>query len=235
MAAGSLLQQGVGAGAVEALVISTLLYMVPSNYSEALRDDVVRGGRPVVPPLPEHIEQHLAEPIGLFEDLAACTSLSPRSIQVGFREDLHTTPTAYIRDQRLARAPHPAVGPARRRGDGHRGRPTLGVRPPREVLRALPQHVRRAALADPAGRWSTTMHELSLCQSMVGIVERARDGRPVRMGPGADQELRQVVPETLEYCWGIVTRDSALDTGRCSRSSGACPLDWPRLRGPRPR
>lgn len=102
MAAGSLLQQGVGAGAVEALVISTLLYMQRSNYSEALRDDVVRGGRPVVRRCLDYIEQHLAEPIGL-DDLAAYTSLSPRSIQVGFREDLHTTPTAYIRDQRLDR------------------------------------------------------------------------------------------------------------------------------------
>lgn len=102
MAAGSLLHQGVGAGAVEALVISTLLYMQPSTYTEALRDDVVRGGRPVVRRCLEYIEQHLAEPIGL-DDLAAHTTLSRRSIQVGFREDLGTTPTAYIRDRRLDR------------------------------------------------------------------------------------------------------------------------------------
>lgn len=54
------------------------------------------------------------------------------------------------------------------------------------------------------------MHELSLCQSMVGIVERARDGRPVRTVRVRIGELRQVVPETLEYCWGIVTDGSTL-------------------------
>jgi hydrogenase nickel incorporation protein HypA/HybF len=54
------------------------------------------------------------------------------------------------------------------------------------------------------------MHELSLCRSIVHIVDRARGDRPVvavhvRLG-----QLRQVVPETLVYCWGLVTQASDL-------------------------
>ena len=54
------------------------------------------------------------------------------------------------------------------------------------------------------------MHELSLCQSIYGITDRAREGRPVvtvRLRVGA---LRQVVPETLKYCWGVVTDTTPL-------------------------
>jgi len=54
------------------------------------------------------------------------------------------------------------------------------------------------------------VHELSLCQSIYGITDRARDGRPVvtiHLRVGA---LRQVVPETLTYCWGVVTDTTPL-------------------------
>ena len=54
------------------------------------------------------------------------------------------------------------------------------------------------------------MHELSLCQSIYGITDRAREGRPVvtvRLRVGA---LRQVVPDTLSYCWGVVTDTTPL-------------------------
>ncbi len=54
------------------------------------------------------------------------------------------------------------------------------------------------------------MHELSLCQSIVTIVDRARDGRPVRTVRLRIGELRQVVPETLQYCWAVVTDGSPL-------------------------
>ena len=55
------------------------------------------------------------------------------------------------------------------------------------------------------------MHELSLCQSIYGIADRARDRRPVvtvHLRVGA---LRQVVPETLTYCWGVVTDTTPLE------------------------
>lgn len=100
MATGSLVQQGVGAAALEDLIVSTLLYIQPSNYSDALRDIPRRSGRAAVRRSVEYIEEHLAEPISL-GDLADYSGMSARSIQVGFREDLGTTPVTYIRERRL--------------------------------------------------------------------------------------------------------------------------------------
>lgn len=48
------------------------------------------------------------------------------------------------------------------------------------------------------------MHELSLCQAIAGVVKPHAAGRRVdvvRLQVGA---LRQVVPETLSFCWTIV-------------------------------
>lgn len=52
------------------------------------------------------------------------------------------------------------------------------------------------------------MHELSLCRSIATIAERAAAGRSivaVKLDVGA---LRQVVPQTLVYCWDIVSESS---------------------------
>ena len=54
------------------------------------------------------------------------------------------------------------------------------------------------------------MHELSLCRSIAGIVDRARDDRGVDVVHLQVGHLRQVVPETLEFCWGLVTTDGPL-------------------------
>ena len=48
------------------------------------------------------------------------------------------------------------------------------------------------------------MHELSLCQAIAGVVRPHAAGKRVdvvRVQVGA---LRQVVPETLMFCWGLV-------------------------------
>ncbi|WP_168929675.1 AraC family transcriptional regulator [Nocardioides sp. GY 10127] len=95
----SLVRQGVGAGALEELLISSLLYVHHSNYTEALRSPGTSGRRAVRKAV-EYIERHLAEQIRL-EDLAEHAQMSTRSIQAGFKEDLGTTPVAYIRDRRL--------------------------------------------------------------------------------------------------------------------------------------
>ncbi|MFN8195216.1 MAG: AraC family transcriptional regulator [Nocardioidaceae bacterium] len=101
MSPASLIQRGVGAGALEELIISTLLYVQHSNYSERLTTPARRSsGRVAVLRSIDYIEQHLAEPITL-DDLAAFVRMSPRSIQAGFREDLDTTPMAFIRGRRL--------------------------------------------------------------------------------------------------------------------------------------
>ena len=101
----SLIQRGLGAEAMEELIISTLLYIQPSNYIDRLRNPQVRSGRPAVRRSLEYIEEHLAETITM-EDLARHACVSIRSIQAGFREDLGTTPVAYIRDRRLDKVRH---------------------------------------------------------------------------------------------------------------------------------
>jgi hydrogenase nickel incorporation protein HypA/HybF len=55
------------------------------------------------------------------------------------------------------------------------------------------------------------MHELSLCRSIYGIVERSAAGRKVDVIHLQVGRLRQVVPDTLTYCWGLVTSATALD------------------------
>jgi hydrogenase nickel incorporation protein HypA/HybF len=55
------------------------------------------------------------------------------------------------------------------------------------------------------------MHELSLCRSIHGIADRARDGRRVRAVNLQVGQLRQVVPETLTYCWRLVCADGPLE------------------------
>lgn len=48
------------------------------------------------------------------------------------------------------------------------------------------------------------MHELSLCRAIAGVVKSHASGRrvaAVRVRVGA---LRQVVPDSLTFCWGLV-------------------------------
>lgn len=58
------------------------------------------------------------------------------------------------------------------------------------------------------------MHELSLCQSIYAIVERASEGRQVIAVELAIGQLRQVVPDTLVHCWRLVTEETALAGSR---------------------
>jgi hydrogenase nickel incorporation protein HypA/HybF len=54
------------------------------------------------------------------------------------------------------------------------------------------------------------MHELSLCDSIYEIVERTAAGRPVAMIHLQVGKLRQIVPDTLSYCWTIVSDQTDL-------------------------
>lgn len=54
------------------------------------------------------------------------------------------------------------------------------------------------------------MHELSICSSMVGIVRKHAAGRPVRAVHVRIGAMRQIVPDTLSYCWSLVTESSEL-------------------------
>lgn len=54
------------------------------------------------------------------------------------------------------------------------------------------------------------MHELSLCRSIYGIVDKARDDRTVTAIHLQVGQLRQVVPDTLTYCWSMITETTPL-------------------------
>jgi hydrogenase nickel incorporation protein HypA/HybF len=55
------------------------------------------------------------------------------------------------------------------------------------------------------------MHELALCGSIAEIVRRHASGRRVETVRLRVGQLRQVVPDTLEYCWTMVTAQTPLD------------------------
>lgn len=58
------------------------------------------------------------------------------------------------------------------------------------------------------------MHELSICGSIAEIVTRRASGRPVDTIHVRVGQLRQVVPDTLVYCWNIACADTPLDGSR---------------------
>ncbi|GAY09688.1 hydrogenase maturation nickel metallochaperone HypA [Pseudonocardia sp. N23] len=56
------------------------------------------------------------------------------------------------------------------------------------------------------------MHELSICRAITKLVECHADGSTVRIVRLRVGELRQIVPDTLAYCWGLVTEGSDLES-----------------------
>lgn len=55
------------------------------------------------------------------------------------------------------------------------------------------------------------MHELAICGSIADIVTRRAETRRVERIHVRIGQLRQVVPDTLTYCWNLVCTDSQLD------------------------
>ena len=60
------------------------------------------------------------------------------------------------------------------------------------------------------------MHELSICGSIADIVTRRAAGRAVKVINVRVGQLRQVVPDTLVYCWELVSADTPLAGSRIS-------------------
>ncbi len=54
------------------------------------------------------------------------------------------------------------------------------------------------------------MHELSLCKAIAETATQHAAGRPIEAVNLRIGHLRQVVPQTLEYCWTIATQETAL-------------------------
>jgi hydrogenase nickel incorporation protein HypA/HybF len=60
------------------------------------------------------------------------------------------------------------------------------------------------------------VHELSICGSIADIVTRRAAGRAVKVINVRAGQLRQIVPETLVYCWELVSADTSLAGSRIS-------------------
>lgn len=58
------------------------------------------------------------------------------------------------------------------------------------------------------------MHELSICGSIADIVGRHAGGRQVDVIHLRVGKLRQIVPDTLTYCWGLVSARTPLAGSR---------------------
>ena len=63
------------------------------------------------------------------------------------------------------------------------------------------------------------MHELSLCGSIANIVGKHAAGRPVSVIHIQVGQLRQVVPDTLVYCWELVSDGTPLAGSRIDVAS----------------
>ena len=70
------------------------------------------------------------------------------------------------------------------------------------------------SVAPLMGHRKADMHELSLCRSISSIVERAAQGRKVCVVELDVGALRQVVPETLAFCWGFVSQGTLWESSR---------------------
>ncbi|MDT4949900.1 MAG: hydrogenase nickel incorporation protein HypA/HybF [Pseudonocardiales bacterium] len=55
------------------------------------------------------------------------------------------------------------------------------------------------------------MHELSICGSIADIVARRAPGRRVTKIHVQIGQLRQIVPDTLVYCWSMVSAETQFD------------------------
>lgn len=55
------------------------------------------------------------------------------------------------------------------------------------------------------------MHELSLCRSIATIVRRHAVDRQVTVVHLTVGQLRQVVPDTLVYCWAVVNEGTVCE------------------------
>ena len=59
-------------------------------------------------------------------------------------------------------------------------------------------------------RWRLDMHELSLCGAIAGVVRPYAAGRHVDVVRVQIGALRQVVPDTLSFCWSLVREHESM-------------------------
>ena len=66
----------------------------------------------------------------------------------------------------------------------------------------------------PHGGRCGCVHELSICASIADIATRHAVGRPVGVINVRVGQLRQIVPDTLVYCWGLLCEETSLAGSR---------------------
>ena len=97
-----LLDEPLAARQLEQMIMNRLLLAHPHTASAALRDGDATQSR-VVARARKLMEDHAGEELTV-ADIAEAVGVSLRALQEGFRRDLSTSPTAYLRDLRMARA-----------------------------------------------------------------------------------------------------------------------------------
>jgi len=77
------------------------------------------------------------------------------------------------------------------------------------------------------------MHELSIASAIVATAERHAGGSPVAVVRVRVGRLRQVVPDSLQFCFGMVARDSVCAGARLELEvvpavlrCAACEHEW---------
>lgn len=77
------------------------------------------------------------------------------------------------------------------------------------------------------------MHELSIASAIVATAKRHAGGSPVSVVRVRVGRLRQVVPDTLEFCFGVVARESVCEGARLELEvvpavlrCAACEHEW---------
>ena len=98
----SILSNPLVAGPAAQAVVRGLLLVAPNNYTAELTGDVSAVGPGYVRQAVEFLEDNAHRPLTV-EAIAAAVHVSPRSLQMGFREHLGSTPMAVLRDVRLHR------------------------------------------------------------------------------------------------------------------------------------
>jgi hydrogenase nickel incorporation protein HypA/HybF len=58
------------------------------------------------------------------------------------------------------------------------------------------------------------VHELSICSSIADIARRRADGRAISVINVRVGQLRQIVPDTLVYCWSLISAETTLAGSR---------------------
>ena len=77
------------------------------------------------------------------------------------------------------------------------------------------------------------MHELSIAMAVVDTATRHARGRPVTAVTLRVGRLRQVVPDSLDFSWGLVTRGTICEGARLEQQvvaarlrCGLCGREW---------